>query len=144
MFRKQQLRDIEGRLRSLEQAPTEDSTASLEAAHQLLRDNFEATTRRLDESFDRLLLAVAEGIEKVERKERRIDAVIGRARKELKEHGLESSALTAEGHELHLVDGTGSDEPGLPAVREEVAGPTEQASSVRGVTVEQLKRARSF
>ena len=126
MFNKQQLCDIEGRLEKVEGSISSGVTGSLQAALKALEASQHGLhDRNIDmvERIDRLTLALAEGIEKVERKERRIDAVIGRARKELKDNGLESPALEAEVHELRLLDGTGSKENGLPPVREEVAEP---------------------
>jgi len=126
MFNKQQLCDIGGRLDKIEAGIRSDGTASLQAALKALeasQDGLHDRHTDLVERIDRLTLALAEGIEKVERKERRIDAVIGRARKELKDSGLESPALEAEAHELRIVHGTGSEESGMPPVREEVEEP---------------------
>jgi len=147
VFNKQQLCDIEGRLDKVEASIRSDGTASLQAALDLLetsQHNLQDQTSDLVERIGRLTLGVAEGIEKVERKERRIDAVIGRARKELKGHGLESPALDSENHELRLIDGAGSEEQGMPTVPKEVAEPAEQASSVRGVSLATLQRARGI
>jgi len=126
MFNKQQLCDIEGRLDKIEASTDSYGTASLQAAHKLTETKmgaFEDDLTAQVERIDRLTLALAEGIEKVERKERRIDAVIGRARKELKDSGLGSPALDAEAHDLRLLDGTGGEEHGMPPVREEVEEP---------------------
>jgi len=144
VFNKEQLCDIEGRLETLEASSGMDGTASLQPALDLLQDQFQSTTKRLEDELHRLLLAVAEGIEKVERKENRIDAVVGRARKELAEHGLESPGLEAEATELRLVDGAGSEEQGMPAVREELADYPDAPSSVPGVTRAQLRAIRGM
>jgi len=105
-----------------------------------LRDSQEA----IESKFKNLLQAVADGIERVDRSERRVIATLKRGRKELAEHGLESAGLEAEVAELQLVDGTGGEEQGMPAVREEVAADGGTPSSVPGVSVEQLLRARGL
>lgn len=87
-------------------------------------------------------LAIAHGIQHVDTASRRINATVARARKELSEHGLESPALEAEFEQLRLLDGEGSEEIELPPVPQEMGGA--QASSIRGVSREQLLRARGF
>jgi len=57
-----------------------------------------------------LVLAIAEGIEKVERAERRIKAAVQRARRQLADSGIIDDGLEAENADLQLVDG-GRSEP---------------------------------
>lgn len=144
MFNKEQLCDIEGRLEILEAATGMDGAASLEAALKALETSLRSELRTQADQVKRLTLGLAEGIEKVERKERRIDAVIGRARKELADSGVESPALEAENTELRLVDGTGGEEQGVPTVREELANFADAPSSVPGVTKAQLRAIRGM
>jgi len=147
MFNKEQLDRIEGRLEILEASTGMDGVASLEAALKALEASYDGLHDRnidLVARMDRLTLGVAEGIEKVERKEKRIDAVIGRARKELADVGLESPGLEAEVDDLRLVDAGRSEGQGVQPVREEVAGYGDTPSSIPGVSVEQLRRIRGM
>lgn len=88
--------------------------------------------------------AISEGIERTDRAERRIKATVRRARKELSEAGLTDPGVDAENLELRLLDGEGGDGGKLPPLRENMEPPENGASSVRGVTLEQLQRARGF
>jgi len=65
-------------------------------------------------------LAIDHGISHVKRAQRRINATITRARKELSDLGVESPGLDAEFEELREGDGDGSGEGELPAVPEGV------------------------
>lgn len=86
--------------------------------------------------------AISEGIERTARAERRLGQTVARARKELKEHGFTDPGLDAEAAELRLVDGAGGEGGELPSVREAVAPSEPAASSIPGVTAEQLARIR--
>jgi len=88
--------------------------------------------------------AVAHGIQHVDRSERRIKATITRARAQLKTLGYEDPGLEAEAVDLQLVDDTGGEEVGVPPVQPDVAEVAEEASSIRGVTVDQLRRVRGY
>lgn len=88
--------------------------------------------------------AISEGIERTDRSERRIRAVVQRARKELADGGYTDAGLDAEGKELRLVDGERSEEHGVQPVRKDVEQPADAASSIKGVTQAQLARARGL
>jgi len=92
-----------------------------------------------------LSAAVAEGIQNVDRNNRRIEAVVRRARKELAESGLEHGGLEAEVGELHALDGEGSQDGWLPQVPESVdVGASDNApSGVPGFSVTQLAEFRA-
>jgi len=130
VVRKQQICDIEARLDNLESTPPPEP-------HRCAIQGIEA-------KFKELTLAVAEGIESVSRKERRIAATLARARKDLKKLGYENAGLEAEASELNEIDATGSDEQRVPAMREAVGAAIEQASSIRGVPLETLRRYRGL
>jgi hypothetical protein len=68
-----------------------------------------------------LTTAVAQGIEHVDRSERRVRATVARARRELEEHGVVSPGVEAEWAELRGEDGERSEGGGMQPVREEVA-----------------------
>ena len=85
--------------------------------------------------------AVAEGIEHVERVENRIRGTIKRARKELRDGGIESPGVEAEVRSLSLVDGPGGEGPSMPLLPQPVDEP---GSSVPGVSPEQLRRVRGI
>lgn len=134
MFRKQQLCDIEARIEALETSlPSEFHNYA--TREQL--DIFGAKLIRLTE-------AVSDGIAHNERHEKRINATLARARKELKSKGFEAPGLEAEAAELRDSNGTGSEEQGVPAVRDALAEVASEASSVRGVPLETLKRYRGL
>jgi len=144
MFRKQQLCDIEDRIEKLELASLSPDITELRLTNSTLSEEVGQIRALLDERIKRLTLAVAEGIEHIDRKEKRIDATITRARTQLKKQGLESDGLEAEAGQLRKLDGAGGEEQGLPAVREALAETQAQASSVPGVSLEQLHRARGI
>ena len=97
-------------------------------------------TRRLDETR----LAVSEGIERVDRAERRIKATVKRARSELASRGFQDDGLDAENFELQLLDGDGSEPSELPAVHETVEAVKPEASSVAGVPIDTLRKVRGI
>jgi len=144
MFNKQQLCDIEARLGKLELAALSSDDSELRAAHDSLDEDLSQLRTLFEDRLKRLTIAVADGIEHIDRKEKRIDATVGRARAQLAEHDLTSPGLDAEASEIQLVDGAGSEEQGVPAVREEVAGLAEAPSSVPGVTRAQLRAIRGM
>ena len=117
-----------------------DDVAHLTERQRQLGEDVES----LEHQFKDVLQAVAEGIERTERAERRIQQTIKRARKELKERGLEDPGLEAEDRQLRSGDGEGSDPSGLRRVPTPVVPAAEQASSIKGVSVETLQRARGF
>jgi len=78
----------------------------------LNHDKLASVNLRVDE----FRLAIAEGIERVERAERRIKQTVRRARKELEERGLTDDGLEAEAFELQLLDGDRSKQSELPPV----------------------------
>jgi len=85
--------------------------------------------------IDQLRLAVSDGIERVDRAEKRVQKTVSGARRLLKENGLEHAGLEAEAEELRSRDG--EPEPELPEVFEDVepTGPT----GYPGVTHEHLR-----
>ncbi len=89
-------------------------------------------------------VAVAEGIERTERTERRIASTVARARKELRESGYDHPGVEAEDHELRKRDGDGSDDGGVPLVQGEVEADADQPSSIRGVPAATLRRVRGI
>jgi len=135
---------LESRPKLPDIAPTlqsiEHDIDALQASSSDYRNQMELFEGRIKD----LTIGIAEGIKGYEKSERRVQATIQRARKQLKERGLESPALDAEDRDLRLVDGAGGDEFGVPAVPSEVAQAPDQASSVPGVTLEQLQRARGL
>ncbi len=83
----------------------------------------------IERQAERLTLAVSEGISNVKRAENRINATLGRAKKEFAERGFESPALEAEYGELHALDGGGGEESELPAMSDVLVPPAEAAGS---------------
>lgn len=105
-------------------------------------------TGRLDElaaELERVKVAVAHGIEHEDRRERRIEATVRRARKKLAELGVEDGALEAEFDGLPDRDGEGGGQRRLFAMPGDVGeGARMEASSIKGVSREILSRVRGL
>ena len=95
--------------------------------------------------IDTLRQAVAHGIEQRERNDRRIEAVVRRARKELADSGMEHGGLEAEVGDLQLVDAGGSYDQWMPPVPDRLATGEgyDPPSGVPGFTVSQLAEFRA-
>lgn len=105
----------------------------------------EATLDGLEARLDQLAVAVAEGIERVQRTESRIAATLQRAQERMeREFGGVDPAVAAEAREFHGVDGTASYGGGVPPMQPEVEAAGDQPSSVPGVSVAHLQRARGL
>jgi len=98
----------------------------------------------LNDRIDHQNLAIAEGIERVTRAENRVNNTVQRARKELKKLGYVDSGLEAEDRELRLVDAERSDGGGVPEVPGAVGEADDAPSTIPGITVGQLRRARGM
>ena len=134
---REQLGGYLARLERVESAPTpSDRVTNLEELVSAQDASLAAVTTKIKD----LTFAVSEGIERTDRAERRIRNAIQRARKELGSRGYEDPGLEAEAYELRAVDGDGGKDSGVPAVSEEVAAVEPEASSIRGVSAEQLRR----
>lgn len=92
----------------------------------------------LERKYHEIVLAVGEGIERVERDERRIRAAVQRARQKLKDGEIYDEGLEAEADGLRLADGNGV-EP-VPAVSDFVAEPTAMAQLVENLRQRGLSR----
>lgn len=106
------LQQIEADTKALETAPSQPFD------DEPLWDALEALQQRLQE----LTLAVDEGIQRVDRSERRVRAVVARAQAEFEEHGHRSPGLEAEAAQLRFLDGEGSGGGGVQPVHEAVEG----------------------
>jgi len=157
--RDEQLGRITGRLELLETAPPTPHTAQqIEELRAALLPIFQAEIASIEARFDgfetgleeierkmkNLTIASAEGIERVERYERRINATVQRARKQLAEQGIESSGLEAEAADLRIIDGGRSEDSEVSALPAGLEPPSERASSVKGVPAATLARVRGF
>jgi len=153
--RERQLHEILERLDRLETDPIPPKMP--EAMQQIivgLGSDWQKTSKQITdllEDVDALaqahkdiVIAVAEGIERVDRSERRIQGTIKRAQKKLADHGFVDEGLDAEVDQLQLIDGDRGKEPGVQPVRDEVASVKETPSSIEGVTLEQLRKARGL
>jgi len=115
------------------------------AALDLRLTAHEATIAELQATVAQLRIALSDGIEHEERRERRIQATVRRARKELQESGLAHDGLQAEFDGLSVIDGDGGvDDEVSPLHGEVEASSGGEESSVPGVTIEQLQRARGM
>jgi len=149
------LRHIKGRLDRLETAPT--PTTDLDLINSTLKNlhtTIAAIEGRVDGMSDELdavqsqakdfTIALSEGIERTDRAERRIKATVQRARKELKARGYDDPGLDAEAYELQQVDGDRGEDQGVLPLRASVEEAPNPASSIKGVSVEHLRRVRGF
>jgi len=134
---REQLHSIVDRLDRLESAPTaSDRVLNLEELGVAQDARLEDLATKIKD----LTFAVSEGIERTDRAERRIRNAIQRARKELGARGYEDPGLEAEAYELRAVDGDGGKDGGVPTVPEEVEAVGGEASSIKGVSAETLRR----
>jgi len=134
---REQLEGILARLDRVESAPTAtDRVLNLEELGVAQDAHLDQITTQIKD----LTFAVSEGIERTDRAERRVRGVIQRARKELGARGYEDPGLEAEAYELRAVDGDGGKDGGVPTVSKEVAEVEPEASSIPGVSAEQLRK----
>lgn len=85
-------------------------------------------------AIERLGLAVAEGIEHVERKSKRIDGVIAGAQRRFAAEGYIDPSLEAEAGTLPELDGANGEEQRLLLLPEHVEVPSNPWASVPGLT----------
>lgn len=139
------LEDIRRRLHDVE------SMAPPVCGHSDVVEDVAARVQRLSEVVDamvgdhkRLQLAIDEGIQKVNRAERRIRSSVSRARKQLAELGLEDPMLEGEAGEIRDDDGDGSENGRVRLVPPEVGGDPQTPSTIKGVSVEMIRRVRGM
>lgn len=89
-------------------------------------------------------IAIAEGIERVDRSERRVAATVARAEKKLAESGFEDPGIQAELEGLHLLDGDRIGTGGVPPLQPSLDDPGDRPSSIPGVTVAELRKVRGL
>ena len=149
---KQILDGIKARLEALETAPQpppppipiEAIVTELEVRLEARFAPLAASLLDLEKRLRDTNVAVAEGIERTDRTERRIASTVARARKELRESGYDHPGVDAEAAGLREIDGGGGGGGGVQPVPEEVAADADHPSSIRGVPASYLRRARGF
>lgn len=110
------------------QLPPEVTRADLEPLRLALSElegavgGLDAQYTHVQNQMDDLKLAVAHGIEHVDRVENRIRAVVRRAKEQLEEAGVTVPGMEAETRQLQLLHEGGGIEEGVPAMHEDVAG----------------------
>lgn len=90
-----------------------------------------------------LTIAVAEGVNNVQRSERRVRAVVASARRELAEAGYAHPGLEAEATQLVPDDGDERDQDGLPPVSTQLAVDSEIPGPIAGVSLKAMTVARA-
>jgi len=123
---------------SVELEAIREATAGLERQYMVLTNQGDIQATQIKD----LVHAVAEGIERTARAERRIKSTVRRARKELAELGVEDPALEEENRQLHLDDVDRSEPEPVQAVPESVADDDGGPSSIPGVSAGVLRRFR--
>ena len=149
----ERLGDLMGKIAHLESVPTAtvdpEVVAAAVAAHLERIDELAAVVdelatqgKELDDRVREYVIALAEGIERVDRSERRVKATVARARKELEARGLVDPGVEAESEELRLVDAARGSDRGMSPVRQTVEPAFPAPSSIPGVSAEQLRTLR--
>jgi len=149
----QQLVRIIGRLDRLDSLPTptvdSEIVAAAVATHMeridalaAVVDELAAQGKDIEDRVREYVIALAEGIERVDRSERRVKATVNRARKELEASGLVDPGVEAEAEELRLVDVARGSKRGMFPVSEPVAAGADPPSSIPGVSAAQLRTLR--
>ena len=155
MFRRRGKQILDGiirRIEALETAPApppppvpaEAIIAELEVRLESRLGPVSASLLELERRLKDTNVAVAEGIERTDRTERRIASTVARARKELRESGYDHPGVEAEDHELRKVDGVGGDNSGVQPVPGAVEEAADPPSSIRGVPASTLRRIRGY
>lgn len=125
----------------------EEVDRALDGILGVIESHRKKTEARLDAIELRLgdmVRAIDEGIQRTDRAERRVRAVVKRARQELGDIGVADDGLEAEAAELQLVDGEGSGSDRMRPVSTDVGSAAPEASSVKGVPLAALRRVRGM
>lgn len=130
---RQLLRDIQAKIDSLE-------TRESPGLDPVFIDRLNA----LEGQVEALVIAVDEGIQRVDRSERRVNATVKRARKKLAEEGVEDPTLDAEAVVLESGNAERSAGGGVQPMRPHVVPDADQASSIPGVSLRALRKVRGF
>jgi len=153
------LTDIRSRLSAVEakETPPCDHLATigdLQATVHVLKRSIETSeedvrslvvaVHDLVDDVERLKLAIDEGILKTNRAERRVRTAVQRARSELAALGLQDPTVEAEASELRDLDGERGDESGVRLLPPAVGADSETPSSVKGISIEQIRRVRGL
>jgi len=88
-----------------------------------------------------LTLALADGVQRVQRSENRVRAIVQGAKRELADAGFEHAGLEAEASQLEPVDGGSVGPEAMQLVQESVADAGEVASPVPGMSRTEFDRA---
>jgi len=116
----------------------------MRAEVEALRKDVASDIEELAGRMKNLTHAVAEGIERVDRSERRVSATIARAQTKLAASGYEDPGVEAEIEGLRLLDGDGIGTGELPTVQSSLDNPGDEPSSIPGISVGQLQRVRGL
>ena len=100
--------------------PGYDDTAVLAAldSHRAHIEELTAALADIEEDVRAQTIAIAEGIQHVDRAERRVRAAVGRARKRMADLGYEDEGLEAEAAELREIHGDERQDEQLRLMRE--------------------------
>jgi len=139
---------LQARVSAIESLPTPESadadriTACESNAQSLL-----SAVKGLADQQEDMKLAISEGIERVDRAERRIRSSVARARKQLADRGLIDEGLEAEDASIREGDGEAGDRDGVQPVPEDVDYGDEdygEESSIPGVPLSVVQRIRGI
>ena len=117
-------------IKSLERPEMAPPPAYDDRAILVALDQLQAKVADLDGLIGNQNLAIAEGIERVDRSERRVKAAVSRAQERLRRSGYEDDSLEAEAEGLRLVDGDSSEQRELLPLSESMGEPSSDAGRV--------------
>jgi len=143
------------RLKHLESAPTPaDGLDEIRTALSTIELQQASLTTQIDSLFTDVglleqqakdfVLALAEGIERRERADRRIKATVARARAQLRDGGVVDDGLEAEASELREDDGKRGQPLELLPMPPTVDDDRQDVSSIQGVPLSVLQRVRGI
>ena len=124
--------------------PLEANVEGVTAMIQGLREESERRWQSVEKQIRDVTLATAEGIERVDRAERRIRTAVSRAQAKLRESGVIDETIEAEAGDLRLIDEPGGAIEGVPGMPSGVGPDPTETSSIRGVPAETLRRVRGM
>ena len=101
----------------------------------------QAETVALSTRLDGYGAALAEGIERVDRSERRIRQTVSRARKDLEDEGAAHAGLEAEHAQLQLLDGGRGESGEVSVVPADVAEDLAQPRGIPGTFSQEVLKA---
>jgi len=136
---------VVSRINVLENRPSIRVPQTFDPSHLESRiDKHGALFYDLKKEMGSMTIAISEGIERVARAEQRVAETVRRAKRRADQAGYVDPGIEAEVAELQRLDDDGGNQSSVPVLYEGVENNVGDASSIKGVTVDQLQRARGW